>query len=119
MDQFAVQFFTTTTLVFVTGVSVLVLFVRKMVELAWSNASTNKWWAGIILPTLPIAVAVIIALVATKYPYPAAFAVSRSARFFFGLVCGAFSDLIYMKVKKVISDFAGGDSPAPVTALKP
>jgi hypothetical protein len=118
MDQFATQFFTTPTLAFVVGISVLVLTIRKIVEKAWTAGAVNLWWGDVILPTLPIILAVLIAGLAKQYPFPPVFAASLSARLFFGLVCGAFADLIYMKVKKLISAFAGVDDPAP-TLVKP
>ena len=103
MQDFVSQFFTLPTLAFVVGISVIVLFVRKVVEKLWAAASMNVWWGEVILPVLPIVFAVLIAALAKKYPFPPVFAVSLSARLFFGLVCGAFADLIYMKVKKMVT----------------
>jgi hypothetical protein len=118
MGDFVTQFFTMPTLAFVIGVSVIVLFIRKVVEKVWKGGSTNVWWAEIALPTLPMAVAVLIAMFAKKYPYPEIFAGSYSARIFYGLVCGAFADLIYGKIKKVITAFGGSDAASATMTVK-
>jgi hypothetical protein len=104
-QQFVTQFFSVSTLAFAVGVYTVVLLVRKIMELSIKSLKPNIWWNEVVLPALPIVLAVVIALCAAKYPFPDIFAHSKSGRFFFGLVCGGFADLAYMKVKKAIGAF--------------
>ena len=118
MGDFITQFFTMPTLAFIIGISAIVLFIRKIVEKAWKGGSTNVWWAEVALPALPLAVAVLISMGAKKYPFPDVFASSYSARFFYGLVCGSFADLIYGKIKKAVTAFGGTDAAATTVTVK-
>jgi len=117
-QQFVTQFFSVATLAFAVGIYVIVLLVRKVLELGVKPLKDNIWWNEVALPAMPIVLAVVIALIAVKYPFPDIFAVSKSGRFIFGLVCGGFADLAYMKTKKAIGAFTS-DTPAPAPLPAP
>ena len=82
IDQFVSQFFTIPTLAFSVGVAIIVYFIRKILEVAFKNVKNATWWTDIVLPALPIAIAVLIASFAKKYPFPTLFSSSLSGRLF-------------------------------------
>jgi energy-converting hydrogenase Eha subunit A len=93
--QLLTQFFSLPTFMFTLGLGILVVALRRLVERVSERVADASWWTSLILPSLPVILGGIIAMVATMYPFPEIFAKAASARFFYGIVCGFFSSKVY------------------------
>src|SRR3954466_2095734 len=82
----------------------LVFAIRRVVETVRPGMKTNIYWAEIFLPLGPIGTGLIIALVAKKFPWPAALGnpPAASARMMFAAICGLFSGFVYNRFKSFV-----------------
>lgn len=94
-SQLMVQFFSLPTVMFVLGLGAIVSGVRRASQALFPSLPDKTWWKEIVLPVAPPLLGVLVAYIASAYPYPEIFAKTTSARLFFGLVCGFFSSKIY------------------------
>lgn len=120
-SQLLGQFFSLPTVVFIVGIGAIVLLVRRVVERTVPRVVATTWWPEIFLPLFPVALGVVIALVARQYPYPEVFAKAASARAFYGLVGGFFSSKIYRLIWVAVKKYAvaHGIDPNDLKSVRP
>lgn len=112
--------FSATTILFSLVIWALTLTLRRIVDgllklKKWEEASV---WRDIILPTLPIAIGVLLALLLTDLPHPEGWE-SRGARVLYGLVCGFFSGNVYRIVQGMGAKWSGSLSSSDVSSPPP
>jgi len=103
------------TLVFGTAVWIIVMGIRRVLEIAFRKLAGSYYWQELALPILPLLVGTVGALLLVMYPYPGGIK-AASARALYGLVCGFFSAKLYRIFKASIDRFQPGDPPTAATA---
>lgn len=107
------SFFSIETIVFALVVYFVVQGFRKIIEKAIAPNIAKifpdkyePWWVEFwrewVLPVAPAFFGVLIAFLAPMYPYPGAFATSKSAMLFFGMVVGMACGETYRFIKPYI-----------------
>lgn len=108
MDNVLLALFTWQFLMFCIAVFAITIVIRRIVEYALANnkffAKESKLWRDVILPTLPVFVGIVFAVIAKKYPYPVDMS-ATSARVSWGLAGGLLSGLGYRVVNSFIVAF--------------
>lgn len=108
MDNVLLALFTWQFVLFCLAVFGITLIIRRIAEYALVNnkfiAKESKLWRDLILPTLPIIVGIIFAVIAKKYPYPVDMT-ATSARVSWGLAGGLLSGLGYRVVNSFVVSF--------------
>ena len=103
-------FATWQTLMLGIGIYVLSFALRRVVETGWEKVKKNKWWNEVALPFTPIAIGILLALFAKKFPWPVPVKDSYSAKILYGLVCGVCCGWFYGRIRSFIT--AGQDEKA-------
>jgi hypothetical protein len=98
------------TLLLGLAIYVMSFGLRRVVETGWSGAKKNKWWNEVVLPLTPVALGILLALVAKKFPWPMPVSGSFSARAMYGVACGVFCGWLYSRVRSFMK--AGQDEKA-------
>jgi hypothetical protein len=114
MEQALTSLFSTAFLAFSIIIAILVLAIRRVVELLVSKVVLPKnvksivlvAWREWILRALPIITGGFLAHTISSYPYPTEFS-SSSGRLFFGIVAGLLSSSIYAFVKSHVKNLSG------------
>ena len=96
--------------VFCLGIYALSAVIRMWVEIWKPTLKTSNVWTLGVLPTTPILLGALLALVATKFPYPS-LVHATSTRVLFGVTCGLFSGWVYRIVKSIIKLRFPGTTP--------
>lgn len=113
MDQALSFFFTWNVILFCLLLAAVTFAVRRIAESVWPVLTGLRSWRDAALPSFPIALGAVIAVVASKYPYPPGIS-SVSGRVFFGGVCGFVSAWVYKLVRVGFVAKAGGaELPGP------
>lgn len=103
--------------VFMLAVWFITLTVRHVMEKLFPSL-TNKgtWWEDIILPTLPVALGMVMAIVMHKFPILSTLP-TKGTRALYGIVGGAGSSLVYRIVKSIVKSKYGVDLSIPPGAI--
>jgi hypothetical protein len=113
LDQIFEAFFNITTIVLCLGVFLFIYCSRIIVETYWKNAKNNVFWTEIYLPIGPIAIGLLIALLAKKFPIPTELNGSGAGRAMYGAICGMFSSFVFNRVKAFLKLKGDQDSDLP------
>jgi len=96
-------------LLFCLGIAAITFVIRKIVEFAildnpkMPGNRFSKVWRELLLPIGPVFTGAIVAVLASKYPYPSEIT-SISGRFLFGLVAGFLSGLVYRIISGMLKN---------------
>jgi len=109
------SFFAWQTVVFCLALFAITYCIRKLIEILWKGALkddtvASKLYSELFLFLLPLALGLIIAMFAKKYPWPVQVGVSYSSRGLYGLVCGMFSGVVYNRIRSLIKATANGSN---------
>lgn len=101
--------FTTPFLVFIVGIAIAVIILRKFTEFcikklgliipAKAEDVISDIWTQWILRGLPLLIGICAALFIGDYPFPEQFADSNSGKALLGLIAGLFSSPVYSIIK--------------------
>src|SRR5271165_793647 len=103
MDNGIALLFSWQFILFALGVSVIMWFLRTILEYIFPNIDKNKFWSELCVPLLPPTIGAVISYFATKYAYPDGLA-SLSGRLLFGSVAGLLSGLVFQVAKGMLKD---------------
>ncbi len=106
---------TVQTVLFCIGISILVMVIRRIVEKLFPNAKNVKLWEEVLVPLGPYGTGALFAIF-TKDLVTSPPMNSWALRLFYGLACGAASDLVYAKFKRWIGLMTTPVPPAPAPA---
>lgn len=91
------------TLVLAVGIFVATYVLRLGIQTLWLNWKANRFYNEFVLHTMPIAIALVIAIFAKKFPWPnAALLTSASARCFYSCFVGLTCGLFYGRVRAAV-----------------
>lgn len=102
MDNALTQLISWNFFLFSLGIVAITYVVRTLVEYFITTVKTLDLWEKVILPIAPIILGGLIAIFATKYPYPDGL-VSLSSRVIFGMVAGLLSGFTWKLIRAAIS----------------
>jgi len=103
MDSGISALFSWQFILFALGVSVVMWFLRTILEYIFPNIDKIKFWSELCLPLLPPTIGATVSYFATKYAYPDGLN-SLSGRLLFGSVAGLLSGLIFRVVRGMLKD---------------
>ena len=105
---------------FSLGVFVISLVLRRTLERLFPTvrkdtpeSRAQHIWEEVLLPSMPVFVGVLMALVMRQYPYPALLT-GLGSRLTFGAVAGFFCGWTYRIVKALVTKKFGIDVPDPL-----
>jgi protein-S-isoprenylcysteine O-methyltransferase Ste14 len=91
------------TLVLALGIFVITYIIRLSVQTFWRTWKENRIYNELVLHALPIVIALVVALLAKKYPWPnEALVTSASARIFYATFVGMACGIFYGRVRAII-----------------
>jgi|SRR5271165_4845377 len=103
MDNGLALLFSSQFILFALGISVVMWFLRTILEYIFPNIDKIKFWSELCVPLLPPTIGAVISYFATKYAYPDGLN-SFSGRVLFGSVAGLFSGLVFQVAKGMLKD---------------
>jgi hypothetical protein len=116
MDNGLALLFSWQFILFGLGVSVVMWFLRTILEYIFPTIDKIKFWSELCVPLLPPIIGATISYFATKYAYPDGLS-SLSGRILFGSVAGLLSGLIFQVAKGMLKDkiqgFVSSQQPSP------
>lgn len=103
MDNGLALLFSWQFILFGLGVSVIMWFLRTILEYIYPTIDKIKFWSELCVPLLPPTIGGVMSYFATKYAYPDGIT-SLSGRILFGSVAGLLSGLIFQVAKGMLKD---------------
>lgn len=98
------------TVVFCLGIYFLTYVIRTAVEALWKGAGDSNLWNELGLHCGPIGTGALLALLATKFPWPMPIRDAMSAKLMYGAICGGMSGFVYGRIRAWIG--VAADSPS-------
>ncbi len=90
--------FTTANIMQAIGTGIIVWFIRLWCETEWVTLATNKKWTGLYLPTLALAISLLI-----SFLLPIGASVPLGQKLSQGMLCGFASGYLFSALKGVLS----------------
>lgn len=110
------------TLVFTLAIFIFSLLIRRMLEAAFPTLTdatpmnfSQRFWEEVLLPSLPVLVGALFALLVKNWPYPKAM-IPTGPRVIYGVVCGFFSTWAYRVLKAILTQKFSVDLDAQIAA---
>jgi len=102
MDNALTQLVSWSFLLFSLCVVVITYIIRTVLEYKSDKLKDLKFWNKLVLPLMPIAAGIILAIIIKDYPYSESIK-SLPGRIMFGSVSGLLSGLLWRLVKALIN----------------
>lgn len=105
MDSTISDWLTLPVGMFCICIYLLTIMFRRVMETAFPIVKLSIWWERVALPSLPVLLGGLIALLASDYPFAQKIAY-WPYRLVFGFVLGAFSESVYTVAKGLLKSVA-------------